>query len=324
MSDAPKHAKHAAPAGDGANGKGFELSRSIKGGSDLARGGAHAVKPEVLSDKPTVVQRLHDFAENRNPYTPPERLYTDRSAEGVSRLDGTALSRPFDLTMPVKIVMGVAVAAAAIIGGMAVFNTADTVLNAEARSEAAVGEVLSREVSLDLPVLKDIALADDATMRATLEAGGAALIDVKDMSATGGLSVVKLPADVDPVAALALWAGTGSVSASDAASALHGAWFLSVEREDYVSMTLRFADFDSSDEAAALAAAVTAEGLDGTQNSEVSEDSSGNLIQTGAVDAGGVMFNWQVSVCPLSEVFPVDGMPSSATYVGVRLTQQAA
>ncbi len=324
MSDAPKHAKHAAPEGDGANGKGFELSRITKGGSSLARGGAHAVKPEVLSDKPTVVQKLHEFAENRNPYTPPERLYTDRTSEGVSRLDGTALSRPFDLTMPARIVMGVAVAAAAVLGGIAVFNVADTVLNADARSQAAFEDVLAREVSLDVPVLKDIALADDAAIRATLEANGAALVDVKDMSETGGLSVVKLPADVDPTAALALWAGTGSVSASDAASALYGAWFLNVEREDYVSMTLRYADFESGDESAALAAAVTAEGLDGTQNSEISEDSSGNTIQTGAVDAGGVMYNWQVSVCSLGEVFSVEGMPSSAIYVGVRFTQQAS
>ncbi len=325
MSEAPKHARHAAatPAAPQASSEAEQTALASSRG-ELARG-AHAVTPEVLPDRLPLVQKLHDFAENRNPYTPAERLYTDRTSEEVSRLDGRALDRPFELPLPVKVGMGVAAAIALVAGGVFVYRTADSILYADEREQAALQESLSRDVTLGLPALSTLLPLDDASIMATLQEGGLNVVSLSDLlGSADGFEVVKLADGVEASEAVteaAVWAGTGSVDAAEAVRLLNGSWTLSVDRSDGVNMNARFADFTSGSADAALAAAVTAQGLDGTATGDVTQDSSGNTIQVGQLSTDDALYQWQVSVCPLKDVYAVSGMPNTAMYVGVRFVQ---
>lgn len=325
MSEAPKHAKHAARPSDAqANASTDEQTALSPKPGTLARG-AHAVTPEVVPDRPPLVQKLHDFAENRNPYTPPERLYTDRTSEEVSRLETKGLRRPFDLPLAVKIVLGASVAVAAVAGGVFVYHSADAILNADQREQAALQESLAREVRLNLPALSTLAPLDNASILATLQAESANVVDLTPLLADEtGMEVVKLADDVDASnaeTAAALWTGVGSLNAAEAVHLLNGSWLLAIDHSDGVNLNVRFADFTSGSAEAALAAAVTAQGLDGTATGDVTQDSSGNTIQTGSVTIADVPYQWQISVCPLDEFYGIAGMPETAMYVGVRLFQ---
>lgn len=286
-----------------------------------------AMRPEVIASGTSLGVRLHDFAENRNPYNPPERLYTDRRSEQVNRLDATPLTRPFDLPKRVKATVGVVAAIATVAGGFAVFNIAQDVLLRDQREQAAIQQTLSKETTWATPVLKDLAVLDDESMRAALEqAAGTPLIDIDALQGQdkAGLDLYRLPEGVteeDAKTTVLLMTTTGLVSGSDAVNVLHGGWRILVDRGEYLNMNLRYADFVSTSIEEAIANAIAAQGLDGTATSDIAQDASGNTIQTGTVDIAGVPYAWQVSVCPLSEVYAIDGIPESALYVGIRLHQ---
>ena len=46
----------------------------------------------------------------------------------------------------------------------------------------------------------------------------------------------------------------------------------------------------------------------------------GNTFQTGTVDIDNVTYTWRVSAAPLSGKYDIKGLPSTAAYVGIRLT----
>lgn len=296
-------------------------------GKPLAsRRASHAVRPEVLSNGASIAERLHDFAENRNPYNPPERLYTDRRSDQVNRLDGQPLARPFHLPTRVKVMLGCVVAVAAVGGGVFVHSVADGVLLSGEREQAAIRESLSKEVDLGLPVLKDLSQLDDATIQSDLAASGETIVDINALQGKQdeGLDLYKIPEGLTQEQAMATAAAmltTGLVSGSDAVDVLNGGWRLMVDRGEYLNLNLRYADFQSQTAEDAIAAAIASQGLDGTATSETSQDSSGNTIQTGTVDIAGIPYAWQVSACPLSDVYKIDGIPDSAQYVGIRVHQ---
>lgn len=291
-----------------------------------SRAAAHAVTPEVVKNGASLAERLHDFAENRNPYNPPERLYTDRRSEQVNRLDATALERPFNLPGKAKAVLGCAVALAAVGGGFFLHSVAEGVLLSDEREQAAIQESLSKGVELNLPALKDLSQLDDETIVSTLSADGSTIVDLNSLQGKqdAGLDLYKLPQGEDletAKATAAMLLTTGLVSGSDAVDVLNGAWRLQVDRGEYLNLNLRYADFSSQTAQDAIAAAITSQGLDGTATSEISLDSSGNTIQTGTVDIAGIPYAWQVSTCPLNEVYAIEGLPSNAQYVGIRIHQ---
>ena len=49
-------------------------------------------------------------------------------------------------------------------------------------------------------------------------------------------------------------------------------------------------------------------------------DEVGNTFQTGTVDIDDVTYTWRVSAAPLSDKYDIKGLPSTAAYVGIRLT----
>lgn len=304
--------------------KGMEMTSGRPEGTLASRSASHAIKPEVMRNGASIAERLHDFAENRNPYNPPERLYTDRRSEQVNRLNGQVLDRPFDLPAKAKAVLGCAVVLAAIGGGTLLYSVAEGVLLADEREQAAIEESLSKGTAIELPALKEFTQLDDEAIMSSLASSGWSIVDINAIQGQSGsgLDVYKLPQGVDAESATATAAAmltTGLVSGSDAVELLNGGWRLQVDRGEYLNISLKYADFENQTPEEAIASALTSQGLEGTATSEISQDASGNIIQTGTIDIAGVPYAWQVSTCPLSEVYAIDGLPETAQYVGIRI-----
>lgn len=245
-------------------------------------------------------------------------------SEGPVRfLDGRGLDRPLDPTRPTQIAMGIFVAAAIVIGIVLLVNVLDTVGNSSARAQASVEENLARPVTLDLPNLPTLFTQDDATIQQGFTDAGFttyALADAEDYPA-GGFDIMKLPSDVTLVDAGILMAGgIDNLSAGDAAKLLNGSWRMTVDRGDYDSMSVRYADFTSGSLETAVQAAMVAEGFDVATIGEGGVDDVGNTYQSGTIDVGGTVYSWRVSAIPLSDMYDISGLPETAVYVGIRMT----
>ena len=71
----------------------------------------------------------------------------------------------------------------------------------------------------------------------------------------------------------------------------------------------------------ALQAAAAAEGFDLSTAGEPAEDEAGNTYLAGSMDANGTTYNWRISAIALSDVYSVKGLPETAVYVGIRISQ---
>lgn len=248
--------------------------------------------------------------------------YVD-SEEAVRYLDGSALSRPFELPPNQRIIAAVFLIIAIGIGGYFGFKAIDEVVNAPARAAASVEENLTRDVALDLPSLPTLITYSIDDIRATFDEAGLTIYDLTDeevAAAVVGLDFFKLPSDVTLPDAMVLYSqGIPNLSAADAAKILNGSWRLTGDWSSGIDMNLRYADFASGSAEASIQNAMVAEGLDTSALGESGIDGSGNTYQSGTIDIDGYTYTWKISVCPLSGIYDVDGLPDSATYVGIRL-----
>lgn len=247
--------------------------------------------------------------------------HTDYSIEqgNVRYMDGSSLLRPVDMPRSQKIIMAAFVVIAVIIGFRLAAGAITAVSDSNTQSKASVEENLARSVSYNLPVLTQMAEMDDQTILDSLTAAGYTVYN-QTAEGTAGLDLVKLPSDVTVADAAAMYAkGVGSLSASQAALLLNGSWTLTVDRADTLSMAVKYADFSSSTLEAAIQAAIAAEGFEASSAS-MDTDEVGNTFQTGTVDIDGDAYTWRVSAAPLSDKYDIKGLPSTAAYVGIRLT----
>ena len=234
--------------------------------------------------------------------------HTDYSIEqgNVRYMDGSSLLRPVDMPRSQKIIMAVFVVIAVIIGFRLAAGAITAVSDSNTQSKASVEENLARPVSYNLPVLTQMADMDDQAILDSLTAAGYTVYN-QTAEGTAGLDLVKLPSDVTVADAAAMYAkGVGSLSASQAALLLNGGWTLTVDRADTLSMAVKYA-------------AIAAEGFEASSTS-MDTDEVGNTFQTGTVDIDGDTYTWRVSAAPLSDKYDIKGLPSTATYVGIRLT----
>ena len=247
--------------------------------------------------------------------------HTDYSIEqgNVRYMDGSSLLRPVDMPRSQKIIMAVFVVIAIIIGFRLATGAITAVSDSNTQSKASVEENLARSVSYNLPVLTQMVDMDDQAILDSLTAAGYTVYN-QTAEGTAGLDLVKLPEDVTVADAAAMYAkGVGSLSASQAALLLNGSWTLSVDRSDTLSMAVKYADFSSSSLEAAIQAAIAAEGFEAS-GASMDTDEVGNTFQTGTVVVDGVTYTWRVSAAPLSDKYDIKGLPSTAAYVGIRLT----
>lgn len=243
--------------------------------------------------------------------------------DAVRYLDGSRLSRPFSMPAPQRLIAAAFLLVALGIGGYFGFKAIDEVVNAPARAAASVEENLNRDVSLDLPSLPSLTSYDDEGIRASFDEAGYTVYDKTDeeIAAAGvGFDLIKLPSDVSLEEAGVLYLqGITKLSAADAAKLLNGSWEMIVDRSSGTDYRLKYADFASGSIDAAIQNAIIAEGLDSSAYGDSGVDGSGNTFQAGTVDIDGYTYSWQVSACPLSGVYSVDGLPDTAVYVGIRL-----
>lgn len=250
----------------------------------------------------------------------PEYVDTDDS---IRYLDGSRLSRPFTMPAPQRLIAGVFLIAALGIGAFLGHKVIDEVVNAPARAAASVEENLNRDVSLDLPSLPGFVSYGDEDIRASFDEAGYTIYDKteEEIAAAGvGFDFIKLPADVSlEEAGLLYLQGISKLSAADAAKLLNGSWEMTSDRSGGTDFKLKYADFASGSIDAAIQNAIVAEGLDASAFGDAGVDGSGNTFQAGTIDIDGYTYSWQVSACPLSDVYSVDGFPDTAVYVGIRL-----
>lgn len=243
----------------------------------------------------------------------------------VRYYDGAELSRPLEMPQRVRLVMYGAMAVAAVIGALFLFNYFDSIMNEPLRQQQTLQENLTREVALDLPSLAGLMPRSDEKIMAKLEKAGYTLYERTPVGTDpdGGFEVIKLPADVSLEEAGAMYlTGVDNLSAPDAVKLLKGAWTLTVSRKAGTSMRLRYADFDSGTIEKAIQNAMAAEGLENATVDDSGVDDSGNTYQAGTVtDKKERTYNWRVSVIDLSEVYAISGLPNTAYFVGIRFSE---
>jgi hypothetical protein len=211
----------------------------------------------------------------------------------------------------------------AIIGVIFLAGFIDEMVNAPQREIEATQENLAREVDYGTPILPSLVGLDDASIMGVYADAGFTIYDLNSANAEGaGLDIIRLPEGISVVDAGLMYSqGVSNLSSSDAARLLNGSWRLTVGRSGYIDMTTRYADFTSGSAETAIQNAIAQQGLAESSMGEAGVDNAGNTFQAGSVVIGDVGYNWRISACALSEVYSVDGLPSDAIYVGIRMYQ---
>lgn len=243
--------------------------------------------------------------------------------KNIAYMDAESLSRPLDSPKHVRMATIVALVAAAVIGGIMLFNYFDAVINAPARERAALEENLSQEVSLGMPGLASLMGLSDEDALAALYATGATFYERVPLGSSPDVSfeVMRLPDGLSIADAGALYlAGISNLSATDAAKLLHGSWDLSLSRTEGTNLYVRYADFTSGSVQGAIENARGEAGLGDGELTDSGIDEAGNTYATGTVSDSGITYSWRISAISLDEVYDVSGLPDDAVYVGIRLT----
>ena len=233
----------------------------------------------------------------------------------VRYLDGSSLTRPLEAPRPQMLAMAAFVLAAAVIGGVFLFNVIDNVTHS-------VEQNLARPTSMaSLPNLASLVGLDAEGVKAAFAESGWSIADKGALSGdeSGNLDLIKLPDDVSEAQALLMYSNVSGLSAADATLLLNGSWQFTSEAGDSANMRVKYADFSSGSVEAAVQTAIASEGFDPATAGEMAVDESGNTFQEGTVAAGDATYHWRVSAIKLSSVYDIKGLPDTAVYVGIRL-----
>lgn len=282
-------------------------------------GGSHAIPPEK---GPSLLDRL-PFGRGKaaDPYA--SEMPQGFENEGIRYLDARPLDRPLTVPHSVRRGMAAIMVTAAVVGSVGLFWYFDAVVSAPSREAALVEENIARNVPLDLPQLSTLMPLGDQEVLAALQASGDTLFQLVPVGeqAEGGFEVVKLPEGVTVADAAASYAtGIDNVSAVTATRLLNGAWRLTVARSGGTDMYVGYADFKSHEPQAAITQAMAAEGIDPASAADAGTDELGNTYSTGSLTVDDHIYNWRISVVPLSTMYRLRGIPDSIQYVGVRFT----
>ncbi len=244
----------------------------------------------------------------------------------VRYMEAPALRRGLHIPSNIKgliALLGLAALALATLVGM---KTYSDVVNAPARYAESIQEAISTGPGLELPVLNNFIDSDNAGIRETFASTGYALIDVDAMYADEGeeldpnsMDMVKVPSDTDYDMNVDLFRNNLRRSeVTDAAHFLAGSWRFTSFTANGVDLKVKYADMNSASIEDAIAAAIAAQGWTDSAFGESGVDQSGNTFQNGTIQINDRTMHWSVSVCPLDEVYSVNGLPD-AFYVGSRL-----
>lgn len=237
--------------------------------------------------------------------------------------DTTPLLRPFDPPKPIWVVIGVAAAAGLAIGVMFSSHAIDQIMHGSERAAATVESNINREVSMDMPALQSIIALDDATILQQFADAGFETYNFLQ-EGESGVDIMKLPSDTTLAeAGLTLAGGFDRMSAVDASKFLTGSWRFTCNRENGTDIRIKYADLKATDATNALDTAMMQEGwIENGQITVTGEgvDEVGNTYREGTATTDAGTFTWRISVCPLADVYKINGLPETAQYVGIRMT----
>ena len=253
-----------------------------------------------------------------------EEHNSDRAVAGsVAYLDGSVLKRP--LTLPKKFwpILAAIMAVAIAFGYSWAHRFDHNVVHHFDRVQENVIEQINRGVTQDVPMLSDyVYYEDDEILQSFIDAGYT-YVDMNEINGIGeaSIDIIKLPSDmtVDD-AAIAYTEGVSKLDSITAARFLSGSWRFMVVRDGGFSYSVKYADFDSVDSAAAVQAAVEMQGFGESEMGASGVDDSGNTFQEGTIYIDDTAYYWTISACNLSDVYSINSLPENAQYVGVRFT----
>ncbi len=241
--------------------------------------------------------------------------------DAIRYMDGSSLSRPLDMPRSQNRILLGFVAAAVILGAIMMFYLLDMVFNAPARNAVSVESNINRTVTYNVPVLTTLTGQSGDIILNAFTAAGYAVIQMPNSTQTAtNFDVFKLPSDVSVADATVDYSlGINNLSASEAARLLTGSWRMTLDNSAGNDLSVKYADFSSKSLDVAIQTAMDQQGLPAAAVTDSGIDSAGNTFKSGSIDVGGTRYSWKVSACSLSGVYPINGLPSSALYVGIRL-----
>lgn len=242
-----------------------------------------------------------------------------RKDGAVNHPDASVLLRPFDPPRYIIAACVVGALIAAIAGGFVASRAIDQILHGAERNAATVEENINREISYDFPQLASLISLDDESILSQFSEAGYTTYEFSEEGAP--LDVMKLPSDTTLADAAIVYAGgIGNMDAVTASKYLVGSWRFSTDREEGVTMSIRYADLKAADAASAIQTALEAQGWTAPEGAELQTDSVGNTYMEGTVETDAGTCSWRVACVPLSDMYDISGLPETAQYVGVHLT----
>ena len=250
------------------------------------------------------------------------KMSQQRTNENVRYYDASILDRPplFPSTYKKFAIILVLVAAIVGIGAFLYYNY--TVLQAPARTQAAIDDALSKEVANDYPYLQSYVGWSADEVVADLDASGITHFEISSGDPSGNTyALFHAPSTLSNDDAKAYYEkGIGKLDPPKAAQLLYGGWELSISSDSTSGIRVRYADFKSGSIDAAIASAISQQGLADSEMKESGTDTSGNTYQTGTIELDEEEYVWRISALKLSDVYSVD-ISDDAIYVGIRINK---
>lgn len=188
-------------------------------------------------------------------------------------------------------------------------------------SQAPVEEAL-QEQAYNFPQAEKVALLSADDIISYLDSNHVSYYNATspEQKSLGGLDVIKLPDGVDLLTAGALYSqGIDNLNASEAATLLNGSWQLTLRVQGGYELRVRYASFVSTTDQEAVEMARSEFGLANATVTAQGVDQHGNTYLIGEIQSAEGPLTWRIGACPLSEMYAIDGLPSTASYVVVRI-----
>ena len=234
------------------------------------------------------------------------------------------LLRPQSIRGKSIIVAGIVVVLAAVLAVNFVMKAADGIYFSEVRKSTQIEQNMARTAAYDFPYMKDYIAWSNAQDVYNELAGQYTLVqlgvdDVTDST----FDAFKLPDDVSAEeGTVALKNGIGSMDILAASKVLNGGWRVTMDLTNYQDFRIRYADFQATTIEEAILNAVRNQGFDGEGCEMTKEgvDESGNTFKSGTIDIDDETYFWRVSAVKFNDAYSIKGMPDTAIYVGIRMT----
>lgn len=261
-----------------------------------------------------------------------EELYIDSGpaqSGSIHYMSAPAVRRGMRIPRNIKLAIagiGVAALVVASLLGMRMYHD---IVSAPARYAESIAVAINDGLDLHLPTLNNFVGSDGAAIRDTLAQSGYTTIDVDALYANEGeeldpntIDLVKIPSDVEYDRAVELFkSNLRRTDVTEAAHFLAGTWRFTSYSSEGVDLKVKYADFGSNTIEESIMTAIAAQGWSDSTFGESGVDQSGNTYQNGTIQVNDHALHWSVSVCPLDEVYNVNGLPENSYYVGARLVQ---